>query len=89
MAKPSKPLGTPTSVRLDKDIIVALETLAAATERPKSWHVERAVLAYVASEMTFIQAVRKGRADIDAGNGVEWEQAKAELSRIVNGDRTQ
>lgn len=78
-------MGKPNSVRLDDDLTADLDTLAAATDRPKAWHIERAVRAYVADEMAFIQAVRKGRTDIEAGHGVPWEQAKAELNRILDG----
>jgi len=78
-------MNKPNSVRLDDTLTADLDALAAATERTKAWHIERAVRAYVADEMAFIAAVRKGRADIDAGQGVPWEQVKVELDGIVDG----
>ena len=78
-------MSKPNSVRLDDALTADLDILAAATERPKAWHIERAIRAYVADEIAFIEAVRKGRADLDAGHGVPWELAKAELNAIVDG----
>ena len=37
----------PTSVRLDDDLAGKLATLSAATDRPKTWHIEQAIRRYV------------------------------------------
>lgn len=79
-------MATPNSVRLDATTTADLERLASFTDRSKSWHIERAVKAYIADELAFIQAVEKGRADIAAGQGVAWGQARAMLNEILDGD---
>lgn len=61
----------PTSVRFDDDLTDKLATLAAATDRPKTWHIEQAVRRYVATELEFLAAVEEGVRDLEAGNVVD------------------
>ena len=57
----------PTSIRLDDDLIDKLATLAAATDRPRSWHIEQAVRRYVETELEFLAAIEDGIRDLETG----------------------
>jgi predicted transcriptional regulator len=73
----------PTSVRLDADLTEQLDTLAATTDRPRSWHIERAVRLYVADELAFIEAVERGKAQARAGLGRTLDAVSADLERMI------
>jgi predicted transcriptional regulator len=75
------------SVRLDDHLAGQLATLAALTDRPKTWHVEQALRAYIAREMQFLEAVEEGIRAADAGELVEHAEAVAELDRIIDAAR--
>ena len=81
----------PTSIRLDEQLAGQLDTIATLTERPKTWHIERAIRDYIAKEMEFLEAVEEGlRADA-AGDVVEHEVVMKEidelLAKYTNGER--
>ena len=67
----------PTSIRLDEELAGQLDILATLTDRPKTWHIEQALRAYIAREMEFLEAVEEGiRAD-DAGDVVSHAEVEA------------
>lgn len=73
-----------TSVRLDDTITQQLDALATATDRPKAWHLERAIRTYIESEVAFIEAVARGRAQARAGEGRDFEEYAAELQQRIH-----
>jgi predicted transcriptional regulator len=73
-----------TSVRLDDTTTQQLDTLATATDRPKAWHLERAIRTYIEGELAFIEAVKRGRAQARAGEGRDFEEYAAELQQRIS-----
>lgn len=72
-----------TSVRLDDTTTQQLDTLATATDRPKAWHLERAIRTYLKGELAFIEAVERGIAQARNGEGFELEEVNDELEHII------
>jgi predicted transcriptional regulator len=60
-------MAKPTSVRLDDELARKLDTLAAATDRPKVWLIEQAVRRYVEEQSWQIQAISEALAEYDSG----------------------
>lgn len=73
-----------TSVRLDDTTIRKLDALAMATDRPKAWHLERAIQTYIAIEAAFIEAVEEGRVDAHTGRVRDFEEYAAELQARIH-----
>jgi predicted transcriptional regulator len=48
-----------------------LATLSAATDRPKTWHIEQAIRRYLDAELQFLEAVEEGLRDLEAGDVVD------------------
>jgi predicted transcriptional regulator len=44
----------PISLRLDDQLAGQLATIAALTDRPKTWHIEQALRDYLARETEFL-----------------------------------
>ena len=69
------------SLRIQTEKIRRLERLAEATDRPRSWHLEQALDAYLERQAWQIAHIEEGVADADAGRTVpherirEWLQA--------------
>jgi predicted transcriptional regulator len=53
--------------RIEESLDADLERLADATGRSKSWLIADALRSYVENERQFIEAVREGQADYEAG----------------------
>jgi predicted transcriptional regulator len=62
-------MGRPTTVRLDETMTRDLDTLAAATERSRGWHIEQALRRYLAEEAWQVGAVRAALDEYHAGTG--------------------
>ncbi len=62
------------SVRVPEELAKRVETLATALDRPKSWVVEKALAAYVDHETWFVEEVRQGIAEADAGEFAATEE---------------
>lgn len=60
-------MANPTSIRLDDELARKLETLAAATDRPKVWLIEQAVRRYVEEQFWQIQAISEALAENGSG----------------------
>jgi len=76
-------MASPTSVRLDEELAGQLDRLATLTERSKTWHIERALRAYIGQEMEFLEAVEEGIRAAEAGDVVSHEDVVAEMDRII------
>ena len=61
----------PISLRLDDQLAGQLATIAALTDRPKTWHIEQALRDYLARETEFLEAVDAGIRAEEAGDMVE------------------
>ncbi|KPV53557.1 hypothetical protein SE17_08950 [Kouleothrix aurantiaca] len=61
----------PISLRLDDQLAGQLATIAALTDRPKTWHIEQALRDYLARETEFLEAVDVGIQAEEAGDMVD------------------
>lgn len=82
MSKP--PLSQPLTLRLPVDVLDAIETIAGASERSRSWVIVRALKAYLAGEGADILAVVNGRAQIAGGDTHDMDDVIKEIEAIVN-----
>ena len=64
------------SLRLDEDRAARRDELAAATDRSRAWHLERAVDAYLEDQAWQIAHIEKGLADADAGRTLPHDQVR-------------
>jgi predicted transcriptional regulator len=75
----------PVSVRLPADLIEALDVIATAVERSRSWIIMRALRQYLADEGAEILDVQQGIAEADRGETVSVEEVLAEMrAKIAN-----
>lgn len=65
------------SVRVDADTADRLDRLAKATDRPRSWHIEQALDAYLDVQAWQIREIEKGLKQLDAGKKVPHEEVVA------------
>ena len=61
----------PISLRLDDQLAGQLATIAALTDRPKTWHIEQDLRDYLARETEFLEAVDVGIRAEEAGDMVD------------------
>ena len=73
----------PLAFRVDRERHARLARLAAATDRPKTWILERALDAYLEDQLWQIERIKHGIADVEAGRIVSHEEAMAVLDRVV------
>ncbi|MCU0493683.1 MAG: ribbon-helix-helix protein, CopG family [Chloroflexaceae bacterium] len=76
------------NTRIDESTAERLDTLAEVTGRTKSRLLYEALNAYIDQEMAFLAAVEKGRADIQAGRGSDWDEVERELDALLEADQT-
>ena len=76
------------NVRVAGELVEKLDTIAHATGRKRPELVHNAIREYVESELQFIEAVERGRAEARAGLGRELEEVNADLERIIADSRT-
>jgi predicted transcriptional regulator len=68
------------SFRLAADKLERLERLAAATERPRSWHIEQALDSYLDVQAWQIEHIENGMASLREGRTVPHEKVREWLS---------
>jgi predicted transcriptional regulator len=78
MAKPV--LSDPIALRLPEEMLKEIETIAAATERTRSWVIVRALKYYLAAEGKDILDILNGEEQIRNG---EFEDAEKLLDELV------
>jgi predicted transcriptional regulator len=66
------------SARISAELAGQLDALCKATERERSYHVERAINEYVKANLWHVQAVQEGLADVEAGRVKPLDAVKAE-----------
>jgi predicted transcriptional regulator len=72
--KPHKPETLAISVRIGTDKVERLERLAEATDRPRSWHIEQALDAYLDAQAWQIGQIETAIAEMDAGRSVPHDE---------------
>ena len=72
----SKPDTRAISLRVDTAKVKRLERLAAATDRPRSWHLEQALDAYLETQAWQVAHIEHGLADAEAGRTVPHERVR-------------
>ena len=82
-----KPETQAISFRIRSEKVDELERLAKATDRPRSWHIEQALDAYLDVQSWQIGQIEKSMAEMDAGQGVPHEDIKKELSNWGKGGK--
>lgn len=80
MSKTAKPDSQAVSFRVSSTKVEQLERLAAATDRPRSWHIEQALDAYLDVQSWQIAHIEQGIAEMDAGEGIPHKDIKDWLS---------
>lgn len=76
-------LSDPISLRLPADMLAAIEQVARATDRNRSWVIVRALRRYLMTEGAQILDVVEGRAQIAAGEVHDMDDVLDEVERIV------
>ena len=69
--------GVPLSFRTDETTAAGLDRLVGATDRPRSWHLEQALKAYVSAQAWQIEDIRQGVAEAEAGAFASEEEIEA------------
>ncbi len=67
------------SFRIPAEKVDALERLAKATDRPRSWHIEQALDSYLDVQAWQTAQNEKSMAEMDAGKGIPHDEIKKEL----------
>ncbi len=68
------------SFRVDPKKARAIDDLAKATDRPRSWHLEQALDAYLEVQAWQVKHVQEGLTELQAGKSVAHEDVAAWLS---------
>ncbi len=76
-------LSDPISIRLPRDVLAAVEQVAKASDRSRSWILVRALRRYLATEGADILAVVEGRAQIAEGDAHDMDDVLDEIERII------
>jgi len=80
MNKTAKSDSQAISFRVSSAKVDQLERLAEATDRPRSWHIEQALVAYLDVQSWQIAHIEQGIAEMNAGEGIPHEDIKDWLS---------
>ncbi len=69
------------SFRVDPKKARAIDELAKAADRPRSWHLEQALDAYLEVQAWQVKCVQEGLAELQAGQSVAHEDVAGWLAR--------
>ena len=83
-----QPMTSHVSLRVPNDVVEALDRIAAALERPRSWVILRAIKLYLADEGQEVLDVQEGIAELDRGEGIPFDEAMAHFEEILGKDET-
>jgi predicted transcriptional regulator len=64
------------SFRIAPEVVEQLDALSESTDRPRSWHLEQALSAYLDTQSWQVAHIRQGMAEIAAGQGVAHDRVK-------------
>lgn len=76
-------LSEPISLRLPIEVLQAIESVAIASDRTRSWVMVRALKRYLATEGAEILAVAEGRWQIAAGDAHDMDAVIDEVEALV------
>ena len=71
------------SLRMDDEKIDRIDRLASELGRSRAWVLNQATDRFLEYEEWFVQQVRDGIADADAGNTIPHDQVMAEMRRKI------
>lgn len=74
------------TIRLDPQVKAKLGKLADGTRRSRSFLAAEAVEVYVDRELTIIEGIERGMADVKAGRTVSHEDAMASMQRVIDAE---
>jgi len=72
-----------TSLRIPADVLAAYDRIAAALDRDRSWVMLRALRLYLDGEGGDVLREVEGLAQLDRGEGVDFDTVQAEAEAIV------
>ena len=75
------------SFRIPSEKVDALERLAKATDRPRSWHIAQALDSYLDVQAWQIGRIEAAISEMDAGKGIAHEEIQKELLTWGGGDK--
>jgi predicted transcriptional regulator len=76
-------LSDPISLRLPRDVLAAIEQVAQASDRSRSWVIVRALRRYMLTEGADILAVVEGRAQLADGDAHDMDDVLDEIERLI------
>lgn len=68
---------SPLSFRVSAELAAMLDALSRATDRPRTWHLEQALSAYLETQAWQIAHIEQGLKELEAGKSVPHETVKA------------
>ena len=74
------------SFRVSAEKTRAIDKLAKATDRPRSWHLEQALDAYLEVQSWQVERIHQGLKELQEGETVSHEDVAAWLSRWGESD---
>ncbi len=77
-------LSEPVSLRLPVDVLKDIETVAAASDRTRSWVMVRALKRYLATEGQDILAIAHGKQQIADGDGHDMDAVIDEVEALIS-----
>lgn len=84
MAKPV--LSDPIALRLPVDVLADIETIAAASDRSRSWVMVRAMRYYLLNEGADVLEIAQGLQDVKDGKVHDLDAVLGELDRLAEDD---
>jgi predicted transcriptional regulator len=78
---------TTMTIRIPTDVKEKLERLSANTRRSKSFLAGEAVAAYVDHEISIIEGIKRGLADVDEGHVVSDDEAMREIYAAIDDEK--
>lgn len=76
-------LSEPVSLRLPVDVLKDIETVAAASDRTRSWVMVRALKRYLATEGQDILAIAHGKQQIADSDAHDMETVIEEIEAVI------
>jgi predicted transcriptional regulator len=83
---PKRELSDPITLRLPVEVLRDIETIAAASDRTRSWVMVRALRHYLAGEGADVLAAVAGRREIAEGRSHDFGDVVAEIEAIAKGE---
>lgn len=68
------------SFRIDAEKLGTLERLAEATDRPRSWHIEQALDAYLDLQAWQVAEIERGIKDVEDGAVITHKDVRAKFT---------